>query len=761
LLFVLKVNFLSINFHEKYARINRCAPRKETIVNFPSRFGVALFVLQSIWSCAALAQSQLTYTTSWIGNSFGFGDGKWMQQDIQSINVAANGTVYTNSPWDESGSEIASYQNGNKLAVAGNTHGWGAAGGDAVATNSTYLYAAMSIGNESNALVGADYPPQNQTWFGITRRLLSDIATGAPFAYGIGNSANATKDSFLRVEAVTAGTDAGIRGLAATDSEVYVADTYANRIVVLDAQTMRQLRSWSVAAPGRIVIDTDSTLWVISGFDSASGASVVHCSNTGAPLAGTLPLPAGTIPTALAIAPSGQILVADNGPSQQILVFDKIAGGQTQLDTALGTRDGIFHTVAGTPGDWRFNGITGIGFDQSGNLYVGQNGEGPRPIGSATVGEGAVLESYGFASQQLNWRLYGLTFVDSGDFDPANSAIVYSGSKRFSIDYSRPTGQEWSYTGFTLNRFAYPNDPSFYLTRGVRGEPMVRRINGQPYLYTLDPYSHYLSVYRFDTAHGEIAIPSGLLAENPIPGTWPAGQPTYGEWMWRDSNGDGVVNANEITGNPSTGSTVGDGFWWVDSTSNVWLATPVSGIREMPLQGQDSYGNPIYQYTGAKWFAMPPQFTRLGRIVYVAQTDTMYVTGFTSANPWNATLWKEAGPLLARYDNWSSGNPSLTYTIALPWNTLSDPQVTTVGVAVAGNYIFVAELFTQKIDVYDARSGQAVGYMTPGASVGNTSGWVDVYLGISAVERDNGEYDVLVEDDARAKILMYRWTPTP
>ncbi|MEW6345029.1 MAG: hypothetical protein AB1704_30650 [Pseudomonadota bacterium] len=717
-----------------------------------------MLVVQSMAPCVALAQSQLTYTTSWIGNSFGFGDGKWVQQDIQAINVAPNGTVYTDSPWDESGSEIAAYQNGNKLAVAGNTHGWGAAGGDAVAVNSTYLYAAMSIGNQSNTLVGADYPPQNQTWFGITRRQLSNIALGAPFSSGIGNSANSTKNSFLRVQAATAGVDAGIRGLAATDSEVYVADTYGNRIVVLDAQTMRQLRSWNVPAPGRIVIDTDTTLWVISGFDSTS-AKVVHYSNTGAPLPGTATLPAGAIPTALALAPSGQLLVADNGPSQQILVYNKVAGGQTQLGDALGTRNGIFHTIAGAPGNWRFNGITGIGFDQSGNLYVGQNGEGPRPIGSATVGQGAVLESYELELRQLNWRLYGLTFVDSGAFDPANPATVYSGSKRFSLDYSRPTGEEWSYTGFTLDRFAYPDDSAFHLTRGVRGEPMVRRINGQPYLYALDQDSHYLSVYRFDNAHGEVAIPSGLLAENPIPGSWPAGQPTYGEWMWRDSNGDGVVQASEITSNPSTGSTVGNGFWWVDSASNVWLATPVSGIREMPLQGLDSFGNPIYQYTGAKTFAMPRQFTRLGRIVYIKQTDTMYVTGFTAANPWNATLWKEAGPLLARYDNWSSGNPQLVYTIALPWNTQSNPQVTTVGVAVAGNYIFVAELFTQKIDVYDTRSGQAVGYMTPGASVGNTSGWVDVYLGISAVERANGEYDVLVEDDARAKILLYRWKP--
>jgi hypothetical protein len=61
--------------------------------------------------------------------------------------------------------------------------------------------------------------------------------------------------------------------------------------------------------------------------------------------------------------------------------------------------------------------------------------------------------------------------------------------------------------------------------------------------------------------------------------------------------------------------------------------------------------------------------------------------------------------------------------------------------------------------VYDARSGQLVGSMTPDANVGKTSGQVDVELGISATLRANGEYDILVEDDARAKILMYQWKP--
>ena len=69
--------------------------------------------------------------------------------------------------------------------------------------------------------------------------------------------------------------------------------------------------------------------------------------------------------------------------------------------------------------------------------------------------------------------MQGLTFVDGGDFDPASPRDVFSGSKHFKIDYSRPPGQEWSYAGSTLNRFAYPDDPAFHLPKGVRGEPMV------------------------------------------------------------------------------------------------------------------------------------------------------------------------------------------------------------------------------------------------------------------------------------------------
>ena len=723
------------------------------------------FLISSLTTLAlaahAVAQtSQLTYTTSWIGNTFGFGDGKWMQQDIQALHVAPGGTVYTNSPWDESGAEIAAYRNGDRVTVAGATHGWGAAGGDAVTSNTAYLYAAMSIGNQNDRLVGADYPPSGYRWFGVTRRTIGNIAQGAPFAGGMGNSANATKNSFLIVDSVPAGTDAAIRGLAVNDSELFVSDQYANRIVVFDANTMSQRRAFNVTSPGRIALDTDGSLWVITGALTGQPA-IAHYSAAGALLGGAPTLPSGTVPADIAVSATGVLYIADDGPGQQILPYGKTSSGTLQPMTPIGTLNGVNHAPAGTIGAGRFNLITGIGFDQAGNLYVGQNGEGPRKRNSASVGAGAVLQAFTGTSSSPLWELDGLVFVDGAAFDPGAPDTVYTGSKLFTMDWTKPPGKQWTYAAYTVDRFTYPDDPELHIGRGVRGEPMVRRLNGnQPYLYTLDPYSRELYVHRFNpTTHGSTAIPSGMFSEASISGSFPANQPSWGEWMWRDADGDGRLEASEFTTNQATGSTVGNSFIWVDSAGGVWFGTPTSGIRQMSIQGFDASGNPIYSYTAAKTFPMPAPFTRIGRVLYAPETDTMYVSGFTQSVPYDAARWKEAGPYLARYDNWSTGAPVMTYLIALPWNTASNPPVTTVGVATAGEYLFVAELYTQKVDVYDARTGTLVGYMTPGANVGGTSGRVDVKLGISAMQRANGEYDVLVEDDARAKILMYQWTP--
>ena len=90
---------------------------------------------------------------------------------------------------------------------------------------------------------------------------------------------------------------------------------------------MQRLRSWNVTSPGRIAVDTDSTLWVMSGV--ALELTIQHYAPNGA-RSPALALPAGAVPVDIAVTPAGQILVADNGPSQQILVFNKDANGQPQ-----------------------------------------------------------------------------------------------------------------------------------------------------------------------------------------------------------------------------------------------------------------------------------------------------------------------------------------------------------------------------------------------------------------------------------------------
>jgi hypothetical protein len=58
--------------------------------------------------------------------------------------------------------------------------------------------------------------------------------------------------------------------------------------------------------------------------------------------------------------------------------------------------------------------------------------------------------------------------------------------------------------------------------------------------------------------------------------------------------------------------------------------------------------------------------------------------------------------------------------------------------------------------------GKAMGVFEPGPEVSGVeaTGWIDILTGITAHKRQNGEYLVFVEDDYRAKAIMYRWCPS-
>ncbi len=715
----------------------------------------------SLWQAAAAPQ--LHVSTSWIGNTFGFGDGKWVQINITAIAVTPDGTVYTDAPWDESGAEISAYQNGNVLGFAGGTHGWGGSGGNAVAVNSHYLYAAVGVGNERGKLQASGiWPPKGRQWYGVTRRPLDGPKRAAAFRTLADphNPHASLADAFLKTDDTPAGrkpdADAGVGGLAASDALLYVSNTTMNRIEVYDAQSMQRKTQWSAHEPGRLALARDGTLWALVDTLTGRAPRVVHYASDGRVLADSIPLPDGADPVDIALDPAGRLLIADNGPRQQVLIYARGAQGYT-LAATLGEQGGIFSGVAGRPGPRRFNGLTGVGCDAHGNIYVSTNGIGPRDDTPIGAGLGATLESYA-PSGHRRWVLQGLLFVDGAWMDPARPDSVYTGNKRFDLDLSRPPGKDWKYAGFLSDRFRYPEDPVF-LTDEWPGLPTARALDGHTFLYLTDMYADHLKIYRFDPQHdGEIAIPSGFIAGRARPVKRIPNAPPGGDWIWRDKNGNGAFDAGEFERNPGREPLAGGWGWWIDTHGDIWRARDSRPIARFRFGGLDARGNPIYSYAHVSTYPVPAPFTDVHRVIYEPDTDTLYVAGYTADAPHPPGFPKEAGRVFARYDHWSSGTPQMRYRLSLPWDPEAKPPRTPAGLTVEGRYVFVVEP-AGIVHVYDKDTAQEIGTFGPTARVGYASGWVDVPFGISAHRMADGEYLVFVEEDARGKVLMYRWKP--
>ena len=97
----------------------------------------------------------LRHATSWVGNSFGGdgggnGEGYWVQNGADEIEVTPDGTVFAGVSWDEAGRCAGLYKDGRVNRVLLKEHdgkgketawGWGTAN-NAVAVNGEHLYLA-------------------------------------------------------------------------------------------------------------------------------------------------------------------------------------------------------------------------------------------------------------------------------------------------------------------------------------------------------------------------------------------------------------------------------------------------------------------------------------------------------------------------------------------------------------------------------------------------------------------------------------------
>lgn len=714
---------------------------------------VALLFPVAAISAQEFTSARIDAVTSWIGNTYP-GAKKWVQQDIHAMAVMPDGTVFTNVEWDEAGGNAGEYRDGELIRYALHTHGWGNSGGEAVAANSQYVFLGVEVDNERGGLKDPDtWPAKGIKWYGVSRRTRVDLSKGAPFEGGKGGKGDSLKASFLVVSEVGDTVKNPIAGLCANETRLYVADPNASQIKVYDTGTMQLVSNWKIDRAGPLALDREGGIWMLERKTDTDSARLVRFDREGASATPILKFGQDVVPVAFCFASDGRLLVADAGPAQQVRLYS-VKGSSIREDGTFGNRGGIASGTPGAFGERKFNQLSAIGCDAKDNLYVAHDGQ--------SGGGGTVLESYHLTDSKLNWRLLGLTFVDMADIDAASDGDVFTKEERFNLDYSQPAGREWRYAGYTIGKEKYPEDPRLHIWSAGA---WVRRIGGQRVLFVNDMNAERLQVYRFSPkTDGEVAIPSGLFSKSRIKekGAWPPNQPEKGEWIWHDSNGNGAFDAGEFQASDGADAPRAQG-WWVDRAGNVWLATETKGLRFFPQQGLDAKGNPQWDFKTMRVFPHPEGFLEVKRIRYDSESDTLYLGG-TSAEHKNQH-WKPMGPVVARYDGWLKGEQKLRWRVALPYSRGSSGHESCepMGFDIAGEFVFVPYtgaskkdgVKTGRIEVFRAADGSPVGHVEPSAEVGEV-GLQDIRETLTAHRRADGEYIVLLEDDYKSKVVMYR-----
>jgi len=452
-------------------------------------------------------------------------------------------------------------------------------------------------------------------------------------------------------------------------------------------------------------------------------------------------------PTALAIDHQCRLMVADNGPDQNIKVFD-ISGTATPVVLhTIGDKGGALSGP--TPGliePLKFWGIRGIGTDSVGNLWVANCGY------PSQVGGGTDLRHFD-TDLNMDCQMLGLAFVQSMDADPLNPRHIYSSGERYEIDYDTPAGNlqaHWKYAAQTLDPFRYPDDPR--LDNSLEST-IIRYIDGKRFMFLTNMYSEFLCVYRFD---GEIAVPCAFFTV-----AWDGQWEKYSwqkdkrpklpdvegnRWLWRDNNGDGQVQKDEFT-------TYNLGYPHIkgidiDKNGNVYLGSRF--LCYFPANGLDKNGVPNYSATTMERTNAPFAYSGgdMTRIKYVDETDIMYF-GTGEGFPYFSDI--------IRFRNWSKGE-RVADTLHIGKQSIAftaDDKYIYLNVGKEG-------LYTKKmgeIDIWDAETLKPVGYILPGPEVNNFSGMLDLMYAIQVSKLPGGERIIVVEEDYYGKGIIYKWCP--
>ena len=643
-------------------------------------------------------------TTDWVGNTFGFSemihpDGAptddmnrmWVQDYVDNLWVSQDGKVFAYSDWDEGSRCTGIYQNGKVLGQTAFGKNYFGNNGDIVGDNK-YVYTTSAV-NRGNWVTNG---------FGIERFTYDGAAAGWSTGAGFLSSYFVERDS---------GGNPSIARLAIDTNahELYLLDTIqGGTVFVFDLSTLSPSpkTSWALQGVGAMVSDQNGSLWVIRD------RQIQKISNRG--VSRSIAINSLAAPTRLSIDKNGRLLAFDDS-TLQVHIFGGLSGSPTETGT-FGTAGGIYTGVKGQVAPNKLlPKCAGIGSDSSGNLYIAWGGVNPVA--------GSDIRSYSPAGQ-MNWQLLGHTFGACGGFDPSTDGKkIYYRDHQYAIDYTKPSGQKWTYQSFLWDRATDTPTVS-------GGSVLVRQLGGKTILFT--------------TA-------SGMMS---------------GGFLIKKLNGQVATPA----GNISNGSWA----WWVEPDGNIWNVNGSKNVTRYLFTGLDATGSPVYNTANPTTFPAPKEVSNIQRMHYDSTSDALYLSGYDAANPGPSGEWGRTGTVFTRYDGWVRGSKTLAWKIVLP---LDNPQTNIPGATlkdmwVEGDYAFFVTCNSTPIEtiyVYSLADGSSVGTILPGPEIAGdiqftgvygALGWVDMAWGIQAYKRSTGEYEILVEDDVHAKNVFYHWCPS-
>jgi hypothetical protein len=692
----------------------------------------------------------LSYRSHWIGSA---ATGTLEPPTADGLAVAADGTCVVASSTEDGSPSITLYRDGGLIgraaAIPDCTHAFTGA----VAVSENHIFAAIILGSRPVALIPAPEatttPPPGRVWHGLWRFTRDGHHAPSP-------GGGASGGAFLRLHESAEDAPAAVTGVWVHEGIVFVSDAATGRIRTIDEVSLEPTGN---AFPA----DRPSGLCVLAGKLQVieRGAVVSAFTLDGKRTGQVLDEGDELLPGAVAPTPEGRLMVSDRGPGQQVHFFN-MSGVPTRVRT-LGEEAGAYGPpTPGETGPRRFAGITGVGADAAGGLHVAQS---PPP-------GGFVLRQFAPDRRTLRWEIETAAPAHGADIDPRHDGReMYSAEGLHTLELEKPPGASLRWTGLTVHPFRYPQDwrlapapPRTTPATGRRGgTTSFVEVNGHPQLAIRSPDGSRLSLYRFAqrTAVPALVIDTGTSTSDAPAFDFPD-RPRHQPWIWRDANGNGHAEPDEVTAAPAFAHSRFPASP-IDARGGLWLATssrdnepPTLLIAHWKCEAVDSHGIPVYpaepstrSHRGISLSI--PATDPFHDFVYHPATDTLYqiVPGETGSS---------AGPLaVSAHDGWIQQTRPDALSLRPRWicplpESFGPPAAP--GLAVAGALVFIRHSTSRDILVVRSDTGTIVGTIRPPASK-ETAAITRASPALRAHRRQDGSYLVLIQDPTARRVLVH------